>query len=111
MGVVAINLDAWPEELKEAIRAIAEAYDEIVQKVKEFAELAVDRAEIERDVEREEWRAAVLLAGQRAAARARAYDKRMQRDKARRVLRLRKRLHDDGGVPDWKRAEKGGRAA
>lgn len=93
--------DSWPEELKEAIKLMQEAWEEIAQKVKEFAELAVDRVEIEKDIRRKEWRCAALLAGQRAAARAMAYGKQMQLDKARRALRRRKRLHNDGGLPDW----------
>ncbi|MBO7206786.1 MAG: hypothetical protein J6W10_04160 [Kiritimatiellae bacterium] len=101
MSVKTIGLDEWPEELKKAIKAIVDAYDEIVQKAKEFAELAVDRTEIEKKIEREERSEAALLAGQRAAARAKAYGLRMQLEKARRALRRRKRLHADGGLPDW----------
>lgn len=101
MGCKLINPDAWPEELREALEAMADALKEIVQKVKEFAELAVDRVEIERDIARMEWREAVLLAGQRAQARVLSYNRQMQEEKALRALRRRKRLHSDSGMPDW----------
>lgn len=101
MSIWTTGLDGWPEEIIEAIKAIAGAYEEIVEKLKEFAELAVDRAEIERIIERKERRKAALLAGQRGAARSKAYGLRMQLEKARQAMRRRKRLHDDSGVPDW----------
>ena len=101
MSIWTTGPDGWPEEIIEAIKAIAGAYEEIVEKVKEFAELAVDRAEIERSIERKERREAALLAGQKGAARAKAYGMRMQQEKARRALRRRKRLHGDRCSPDW----------
>ena len=101
MSVRAYGLEGWPEELVEAIKKIASAYEEIVQKAKEFAKIEADCVSDERKVEREAWREAALLAGQRAEARAKAFGLQATLEKARRAMRRRKRLHADGGLPDW----------
>ena len=101
MSTKAIGLEGWPKEVIEALKAIAGAYEEILEKAKVFAELGEDCVAIDWRADRDGWREAALLAGQRAAARAKVYGLRMQLEKARRALRRRKRLHDDSGLPDW----------
>lgn len=101
------------ERIKEAARGFAEAFAEVaeafkamIRKVKEaFAQLAARTPDIddERASETQERRCASILAAQKAAARAKAYGLRMLLEKARRALKRRKRLHNDGGLPDKER--------
>lgn len=86
----------FTEELKEVFGIVAEKIKELRDEIFEaHAEIFNIRSD------RKKWREAVLLAGQRGAARAKAYSMRAQLEKARRALRRRKRLHADGGLPDW----------
>lgn len=88
------------EELREAFermeRQIAEAFGELKAEIDQ-----IDISDDEKAFEAQERRWARLLAAQKAAARAKAYGLRMQLEKACRTMRRRKRLHNDGGVPDW----------
>ncbi len=54
-----------------------------------------------REIEREGWRKAAFLSRTRAAARAQAYARMMQGEKARRAMKRRKLMHADGSFPDW----------
>lgn len=96
-------LEAIDDEITAFVAALREAFEIVGEKIKEIRDEIFEREVEIFDIRtgRKEWRAAAALAGQRAAARAQAYDKQMQLDKARRVLRRRKRLHNDGGLPDW----------
>ena len=86
------------EAFKKVIQRVAEAFTEIKEEIE-----ALDVDDDEKAFEAQERRWARLLAAQRAAARLKAYGLRMLLEKARRALRRRKRLHDDGGVPDGER--------
>lgn len=101
-------------DFSEFLTEIAEAVAEFIEKNKEVFESVNEAIKELRDEifercaemfdsrnDRKKWREAALLAGQRAAARAKAYGLRMQLEKARRALRRRKRLHADSGLPDW----------
>lgn len=98
-----------PDEIVEAFEDVREWLGAFVEKVKaafeELHELATEARDVledwEREAWREAWREAALLAGQRAQARALSYNRQMQEEKALRALRRRKRLHNDGGLPDW----------
>ena len=96
LEAVAEAMTEFAEELKEIFEVMAEKFEEIQG---EFFEVYVKIFDTRSD--RKKWREAALLAGQRAEARAKVYGLRMQLEKARRALRRRKRLHADGGLPDW----------
>lgn len=87
------------ERLKAAFKEMAQQFAEAFGEIKEEMERCIDLDEMAQEAR--ERRGASLLASQKAAARAKAYDMRMMLEKACRALKRRKRLHDDGGVPDW----------
>lgn len=101
-------------ELKEGLQVLAEMLTEIGEALKEALCIMGEKLKEIRDeifearvemfnprADNKNKREAALLAGQRGAARAKAYGLRMQLEKARRAMRRRKRLHNDGGLPDW----------
>ena len=91
------------ERLKAAFKEMARKVAEAFEGIKE--EIAACIEDNEKAFEARERCCATLLASQKAAARAKAYDMRMMLEKACRALKRRKRLHDDGGVPDWQGGE------
>ena len=94
---------ALADGMTKVAKELAEAFEAAVEKIKELRDEIFERRADMFDSrnDRKKRREAALLAGQRAAARAKAYSLRMQLEKARRALRRRKRLHSDSGLPDW----------
>lgn len=103
MGI--ILSDDFKEQIGEAWERLRAAVEKMAQQVeKAFAELAGEISDVdvdEKTCEAQERRCASILAAQKAAARAKAYGLRMLLEKACRAMRRRKRLHNDGGLPDW----------
>lgn len=93
-----------PDEIVEAFEALRDMWVKLKETIQaafeELHKLVKVRDALE-DGTREAWREAALLAGQRAQARALAYDRQMQAEKAQRAISRRKRLRIDGGLPDW----------
>lgn len=102
------ELEMMESEIREACERLKAEFERMAQRVaeafgeiKEEMEKCIDLDEMAQEAQ--ERRFARLLAAQKEAARAKAYGLRMTLEKARRALKRRKRLHDDGGVPDSER--------
>lgn len=54
-----------------------------------------------REIERAGWQNAAALAIKKAAARAQAFARQMENQKARQAMKRRKLKHADGSFPDW----------
>lgn len=90
------------EELKEALRALLAGIEEAAQKISKTFEEITDgmEAELDADMERIFWRRAAAFARSRMAARAQAFSRQMEHQKARQVMKRRKLLHAEGHFPD-----------
>lgn len=95
-------LEHVSEELREAVRALLAGIEEAAQKIVELKEESFKREEEEdlNDGERIFWREAAAFARSRMAARAQAFARQMEHQKARQVMKRRKLLHAEGHFPD-----------
>ena len=91
------------EELREAVRALLAGIEEAAQKIVELKEESFEKEEDLDDGERIFWREAAAFARSRMAARAQAFARQMEHQKARQAMKRRKLLHAEGHFPDWAR--------
>lgn len=93
------------EELREAMLALLDRIKEAAQKIdKTFEEITDEmEAELGAAMERIRWRRAAAFARSRMAARAQAFARQMEHQKARQAMKRRKLLHAEGHFPDWAR--------
>lgn len=91
------------EELREAMLALIDEIKEAAQKIsKTFEEITNEmEAELDTAMERIFWRRAAAFARSKMAARAQAFARQMEHQKARQAMKRRKLLHAEGHFPDW----------
>ena len=101
---------AGMEEIVEACREAEEGLETLLNKLlgivksgyMELADLAVPGyCPTLEEIERAGWRGAAALARSRMAARAQAFARQMEHQKARQAMKRRKLKHADGSFPDW----------
>lgn len=90
------------EEKREAVRALLAVIKEAAQKISQTFEEITDKmeAELGADMDRIFWRRAAAFARSQMAARAQAFARKMEHQKARQAMKRRKLLHAEGHFPD-----------
>ena len=99
------------DEIEKAAQEMSEEIEELLDKLlgfgtlstmEEIAALAVPGyCPTPREIERAGWRGAASLARKKMAARAQAFARQMENQKARQAMKRRKLKHADGSFPDW----------
>lgn len=79
---------------------LVELLNEFKEKMAEMAEMAAEVEEDPNDEDRFFWREAAAFARSRMAARAQAFARQMEHQKARQAMKRRKLMHVDGSFPD-----------
>ena len=93
--------ELFGEDLIEAVRSLLAQAEAEAQKISEsFKEMIDEREADPDDCERIFWREAASFARSRMAARAQAFARQMEHQKARQVMKRRKLLHAEGRFPD-----------